>query len=74
MVITSDKTLLVYPLLQIDMLIFPECIKAKFRLISGDLFCVFLIAKLSGFFVMSSAYSASWHVMKQKYRTAVTRT
>jgi hypothetical protein len=36
--------------------------------------CVFLIAKLSGLFVMSSAYSASWRVMKQNHHTAVTRT
>lgn len=63
-----------YILFQIDMLISPEGIKAPFRLISGDLSCVFLIAKLSGFFVMSSAYSASWCVMKQNYHTAVTRT
>jgi hypothetical protein len=40
---------------------------------SGDLSCAFLIAKLSGFFIMHSAYSASWRVMKQNYQTAVTR-
>ena len=68
------KTLSVYQLFQIAMLISPEGIRALFRLISVDLSCVFLVAKLSGFFIMSSACSASWRVMKQNYHTAVTRT